>query len=151
MKVHLAQIPPEGLHIEGEDHHDILGLAADGIRCVSPLSYSLDVGLSDGGLFATGSIAIDVEMECVSCLQKFQYPLRLDAFALQMELGGSELVDLTPQAREDIVLALPAHPRCDWNEKNVCPGAYQIDKYAADKQAPSAWEVLDQLKAKQEK
>jgi len=92
-----------------------------------------------------------LEMECVSCLQKFQYPLRLEDFALQTELSGSELVDLTPLAREDIVLALPAHPRCDWNEKHVCPGAYEVNKYVTDEQAPSAWEVLDQLKAKQEK
>jgi len=151
MKVHLNQIPPEGLHIEGEEHEDILGLEAEKIRAVSSLSYSLDVGLSNGGLFATGTLAIDLEMECVSCLQKFQYPLRLEDFALQTELSGSELVDLTPLAREDIVLALPAHPRCDWNEKHVCPGAYEVNKYVTDEQAPSAWEVLDQLKAKQEK
>ena len=151
MKVHLNQIPPEGLHIEGEEHQDIIGLEDQNIRSVSPLSYSLDVGLSEGGLFATGSLAIDLEMECVTCLQKFVYELELGSFAIQTELGGSELVDLTPLAREDIVLALPAHPHCNWNGKNVCKGAYELQKYAADEKVPSAWEVLDQLKAKQDK
>ena len=151
MKVHLNQIPAEGLHIEGEEPEDILGLEAQKIHCVSPLRYSLDVGLSDGGLFATGTLAIDLEMECVSCLQKFVYNLDLDSFALQIELTGSELVDLTPLAREDIVLALPAHPHCNWNDKNVCKGAYELEKYVSDEQSPSAWEVLDQLKAKQDK
>ena len=151
MKVHLNQIPAEGLHIEGEEHEDILGLEAEKIRSVSPLRYSLDVGISNGGLFATGALAIDLEMECVNCLQKFIYNLELDSFALQTELSGSELVDLTPLAREDIVLALPAHPHCDWNRNNVCKGAYEMNQYASDEQAPSAWEVLDQIKAKQDK
>lgn len=151
MKVHLQQIPPEGLHLEGEEPDHFLGLEAEGIRSISPLRYSLDVGLSGGGLFATGSLAIDLELECVNCLQKFVYPLRLDSFALQTELTGSELVDLTPLAREDIVLALPAHPHCDWDAKNVCKGAYDLEKYAAKEQTRSAWEALDQLKDNQDK
>lgn len=151
MKVHLNQIPPEGLHLEGEDSGDILGLGDEKIRSVSPLRYSLDVGLSNGGLFATGSLAIDLEMECVNCLKPFVYPLKLEAFAVQTELTGAELVDLTPLAREDIVLALPAHPHCDWNHKTTCSGAYELDKYASQEESPSAWEALDQLKANLEK
>jgi len=150
MKVHLLQIPPEGLHIEGEEHEDILGLEAEPIRNASPLRYSLDVGLSNGGLFATGSLAIDLELECVNCLRKFTYPLRLDSFALQTELSGSELVDLTPLVREDIVLALPAHPHCNWDGKNVCSGAYELKKYETENKTSSAWEALDQLKANQD-
>jgi uncharacterized protein len=151
MKVHLNQIPPEGLHLEGEETGDILDLGQENIRSVSPLRYCLDVGLSNGGLFATGSLSIDLEMECVKCLQRFVYSLKVDSFAIQTELTGAELVDLTPLIREDIVLALPAHPHCDWDEKNVCRGAYELEKYASPEQAPNAWEALDQLKANLEK
>src|SRR5438105_4621798 len=123
MKVHLKQIPPQGLHIEGEESADILDLKDENITPVSPVSYSLDVGLSHGGLFATGHLAADVQFECVSCLEPFVYPVRVENFATQIELGGAETVDLTPQIREYILLALPPHPRCDWDGKNVCKGA----------------------------
>ena len=52
MKIHLKQISAEGLHLEGEEDCPIPELAADGIRCVGPLRYDLDVGISAGALWA---------------------------------------------------------------------------------------------------
>lgn len=147
MKVHLNQIPAEGLHLEGEEKGDILGLVEDGIRQAGPVGYALDVGISEGGLFATGTVAVDLDLECVSCLTRFIYPLRLEGFALQMELDGGEAVDLTPHIREDIVLALPAHPHCDWDGGKVCEG---VKKFTSEPLEPlpeqNVWEELDKLK-----
>ena len=147
MKVHLNQIPPEGLQISGEENGDFLELSDETIHAIGPLTYSLDVGLSDDGLFATGSLEQDFEMECVSCLRRFVLPLRMPDFAMQMELDGRELVDLTPQVREDIVLALPPHPRCDWNGESICPGT-QNRAAASAPAKPETWAALDQLKLK---
>jgi uncharacterized metal-binding protein YceD (DUF177 family) len=149
MKVHLKQTPAEGLHLEGKEARDILELVNEGIRARGPIEYSLDVGLSGSGLFATGRIALDVELECVSCLKSFVYPLVVEDFAVQIELTGSEQVDLTPWVREDILLLLPAHPRCDWHGKAVCKGLWpktsSVDEHSA---ASNAWEALDDLKLK---
>ena len=35
-----------------------------------------------------------------------------------------ESVDLTPDMREDIHLALPAHPRCDADGSKICPARF---------------------------
>src|SRR3981081_3298879 len=149
MKVHLKQIPADGLHLEGKENKDILDLADDGIRPNGPVDYSLDAGLSESGLFVTGQIALDVELECVSCLKKFVYPLRVNDFAVQIELTGPEQVDLTPWVREDILLVLPAHPHCDWDGKSVCKGpklkTRPIDEPPA---ASHAWDALENLKSK---
>lgn len=151
MKVHLRQIPDEGLHLEGEGSADILGLPSDEeIRQIGPIQYSLDIGLSEGGLFATGSLGADVELRCVRCVEPFTYPVRLNDVALQMELTTGETVDLTPHLREDILLALPAYPHCDWSGERICPGlskelpAQGVEDPAAS--PPSAWETLDQFK-----
>ena len=48
MKVHILQIPQEGLHIEGEEPSSILELNDEIARPTGPITYSLDVGLSDG-------------------------------------------------------------------------------------------------------
>lgn len=158
MKVHLRQIPVEGLHIEGDDSTVDLAVEGEYLKVLSPVNYSLDVGLSDGGLFATGQLGVDFERECVSCLEKFTYPMRLEDFALQMELPGTETVDLTPLVREDILLALPQYPHCDWDGRKVCKGPLKFKSKARPAKAseppstgPAVWEELDKLKVKKRK
>ena len=107
MKIHLNQIPTEGLHVEGTEANTLLDLKDAGIHPLSDVHYALDVGLSEGGLFATGQVGVDLELECVSCLERFRYPLEVPDFACQVELTGSETVDLTEPVREDILLTLP--------------------------------------------
>ncbi len=120
------------------------------LRPVSPIRYSLDLGLSDGGLFATGLVAIDFEMKCVSCLEAFPYSIEIEDFACQVELTGAEMVDLTPLVREDILLALPPHPHCDWNGEKVCHPAFVLPTEESEMSSESrdVWEALDQLKIK---
>ena len=152
MKVHLAQIPQgETLHLEGEEDAGPLGLEAAGVEPAGPLEYSLDVGLSDGGLFAAGSLAVWVRMTCVSCLEPFEREIVSDPFALQMELPGGEFVDLTPEVREDIHLLLPTHPRCDQGGHKTCPACFpsgaRTSLMPTEKAArPAIWQALDQLK-----
>ena len=154
MKIHLRQIPEEGLHLEGEEDGFGLDLPAeDQVNVTGPLCYSLDIGVSSDGLWATGELELDLELECVRCLEKFPYPLAVPDVAMQMELPPQESVDLTPQLREDILLALPAHPHCDWSGERVCPGRLEAKVDAASDKgvggpahAPSAWAVLDQFR-----
>jgi uncharacterized protein len=95
-------------------------LAPEEIRCAGPLHYDIDVGVSDGGLWANGSLSQPVELRCVSCLQKFVHEIRVPAFAVHTELHGPETIDLTPFVREDLLLNLPAHPHCDRDGDRVC-------------------------------
>jgi uncharacterized metal-binding protein YceD (DUF177 family) len=148
MKIHLNQIPQgHTLHLEGEENHDILDFQDEAVRVKSPVRYSLDVGISNGGLFATGSLAVDLELECVRCLNHFPFTVEVPDFALQVELGTSEEVDLTEQTREDILLALPPHPHCDWNGANRCAGVLKIHESepVAEPGKPNPWAKLDQL------
>jgi uncharacterized metal-binding protein YceD (DUF177 family) len=149
MKVYPKQIPADGLHLEGKEEKDILELADEGILPAGPVEYWLDVGLSESGLFATGRITVDIDVECVSCLKRFIFLLVVDDFAFQTELTGPEQVDLTPWVREDILLVLPAHPHCDWDGKTVCKGPRLKPSPVDEPPAASvAWEVLDNLKLK---
>src|SRR5688500_881165 len=153
MKVHLNQIPPEGKRYEGEEPNSILDLHEPEVQPVSPVEYALDVGLSGGGLFATGRIGVSMRLQCVVCLEHFVRPLEAKEFACQIELTGSETVDLTEPIREEILLALPAHPHCDWNGARVCPGTFSVistEEPGADASTEPAavWSALDQLKIK---
>lgn len=145
MKIHLKQVPPEGLHLEGEEDCPIEELAD--VRCAGPLRYRIDVGVSDGALWASGSLLQPVELRCVSCLEKFVHQIHVPAFAVHTELPGPEVVDLTPLVREDLLLNLPAHPRCDRNGSRICPAA-KLGPSQHESKQKSDWSELDKLKLK---
>lgn len=148
MKVHLNQIPEEGLHIEGEEPYALLKLEDESLHPASGVRYALDVNTSGQSFFATGSLELDLECQCVRCLEKFPFTLRVPDFAMQEDLTRSETVDLTPAMREDILLALPSYPHCDWSGEKACAG---LRPPPAENSAspllnkPSAWDTLKKL------
>lgn len=147
MKVHLRQIPADGLHLEGEEDCPIPELEKDGIACAGPLQYALDIGISEGALWANGTLTQAVELACVSCLERFVHTIRVPQFALHTELAGPETIDLTPFIREDILLNLPAYPRCDREGGRVCPAPHRAAEPAAgvpETRKPD-WSALDKL------
>jgi uncharacterized metal-binding protein YceD (DUF177 family) len=145
VKVHLKQIPPEGLHLEGEEDCAISDVQAEDVGCVGPMSYDIDIGVAAGALWATGSLEQTVELRCVVCLQKFAHRIRVPAFAMRTDLHGPETIDLTPFMREDLLLNLPAHPRCDRNGGKVCDVA-QSQPAPAEARRKADWSALDKLK-----
>ena len=147
MKVHLKQIPAQGLHLEGEEDCPIQDLESDGIRCFGPLRYSLDLGVAGHALWANGSLSQPVELRCVSCLQTFEHEIRIPAFAVHIELHGPEMIDLTPYVREEILLNLPAHPHCDRDGAQLCK-AKQVETAEQETKRKSDWSALDKLKLK---
>ena len=147
MKVHLKQIPTEGLHLEGEEECPIPELETDGVRCAGLLHYDINIGVSGGALWARGSLSQPVELHCVSCLEKFVHEIQVPAFAVHTDLRGPESVDLTPFMREDLLLNLPPHPHCDRDGSGVCK-AKHIEIAEQDTQRKSDWSALDKLKLK---
>ncbi len=147
MKIHLKQIPADGLHLEGDEECPIPELEVEGIRCVGPLHYNVDLGVAGGALWASGSLSQPVELRCVSCLEKFVHEIQVPAFAVHMDLPGPETVNLTPLMREDLLLNLPAHPRCDRDSGRVCKPK-QIETLPQDAVRKSDWSALDKLKLK---
>jgi len=144
MKVHLKQIAPEGLHLEGEEDCPITEFDSDEVHCAGPLRYKIDIGVGEGSLWASGSLSQPVELRCVSCLEKFGHEIKIPAFAVHTELRGPEIIDLTPFIREDLLLNLPPHPHCDRNGDRVCKAPRSATK-PEPKRKPD-WSALDRLK-----
>jgi uncharacterized metal-binding protein YceD (DUF177 family) len=147
MKIHLKQVSAQGLHLDGDEDCPIHDLEAEGIRCAGPLHYNIDVGVAGGALWARGSLSQPVELRCVSCLENFVHDIQVPAFAVHTELHGPETVDLTPFIREDLLLNLPAHPRCNREGNRVCK-AKQSKTVEQDTKPKLDWSALDKLKLK---
>ena len=145
MKIHLKQIPPQGLHLDGDEDCPLHNLETEGIRCAGQLHYSIDLGIAGGALWARGSLSQPVELSCVSCLEKFVHEIKVPAFAVHTDLHGPETVDLTPFVREDLLLNLPAHPRCDTDGNRVCK-VKQSKPVEEDIKRTLDWSALDKLK-----
>src|SRR5437868_13816429 len=121
--MHLNQIPPGGLQLGCEEDCPLGDIATPEIRCVGPMRYSLDIGISDGALWANGMIAQTVELSCVACHEKFQHEIKVPAFALHTELHGPENLDITPFLREDIQSNLPPYPHSERDGARVSDAA----------------------------
>jgi len=96
---------------------------ADGIHCAGPLHYDLQVGISSGALWANGSLRQPVELTCVSCLEKFVHTSRCRPSRCTRNCMARRLSILRLSSREDLLLNLPAHPRCDRDSGRVCKSA----------------------------
>jgi uncharacterized metal-binding protein YceD (DUF177 family) len=75
------------------------------------------------------------------------HEIQVPAFAVHMDLPGPETVDLMPFMREDLLLNLPAHPRCDRDAGRVCKPKL-IETAPRDAARKSDWSALDKLKLK---
>jgi uncharacterized metal-binding protein YceD (DUF177 family) len=149
MKIHLRQISADGLHLEGEEDCPIPQLDPEEVRCAGPLRYSLYLGISEGALWANGTLNQPVELRCVRCLEAFPFEIEVKDFTLHTELTGPEEIDLTPFLREDILLNLPAYPHCDREGGRVCPVPVALRKDETPSvlaARPPDWSALDKLK-----
>ncbi len=151
MKIHLRQIPVDGLHLEGEEDCPIPQPDPAQARCAGPLRYALEVGVSEGALWVKGTLTQPVELHCVRCLEAFPFDIEVKDFAVHTELAGPEVIDLTPFMREDILLNLPAYPHCDREGGRICPVPEVLkkeDKKAVLEARPPDWSALDKLRLK---
>jgi uncharacterized protein len=156
LKVNLRHLEEHGLHLQDDlpvAELD-LGLNDDLIRATQPLRYDLNVELLHRAVLVTGSLELPLECECARCLKKFQITLKLAPWALHLPLDGedkvavdNDCVDLTPFAREDILLDFPQHPLCSTDCAGLKSKTARKPK-AAGKPAPGVWAKLDKLKLK---
>jgi len=156
--VNLRHLANDNLLLQGElplaeldlETHDEM------VRVSGPVSHQLEVQLLDDNVLVRGSLRVALACQCVRCLKPFAYDLNLAEWTCLLPLKGEErvpvngdFVDLTPQIREDILLAFPQHPVCD----SKCRGLARavIDKAKTGGQegpepGSSAWSALDKLK-----
>lgn len=114
-----------------------LGTAVIGVPEGSPVHLELVLESAHDGILVSGTAAVEIEGECVRCLEPLQAALEVnltelylypEALARATEEGDEEgaemlhtdgeLLDLEPLLRDAVVTALPFHPLCS----DDCPG-----------------------------
>ncbi len=135
--VDVARIDPEGDELEGEV--DIIDLDEEFVKPFGGVRYRLRAQLFGTELLVRGHLEQDFDLVCSRCGKDFDTTVKVDDFTASVEVSDKDqFADLTAEARESVILALPTYPLCD----ESCPGIEQKTERPAD----DRWNVLDGLK-----
>lgn len=159
LRVNLRHLEAQPVRLDGELAAAELDIDSrdEVIQLRGPLRYDLEVQKLEGGLLAQGRLSLRLECQCVRCLKRFNYQLRLDSWACHLPFQGedavqvvNDCVDLTPMVREDILLEFPQHPLCDTNCSGLRSASIGKSKTftnlgRTDEGSP-VWNALNKLK-----
>lgn len=120
IEVNIHHIPEEGLVLSGDCLDDILEIPIDERTLdISPLIYDLNLSLSYSQLIIRGEVSVVVDACCDSCLCKHEVIVDDNDVCHVIE-NPDDIVDLTEQLREDIVLAFPQTYLCKPDCQGIC-------------------------------
>ena len=159
LTVNLRHLREGELHLKGELSLEELDIDTrdEVIQLDRPLKYDIEVQEVEEGLVAHGSLDLLLSCQCVRCLKKFAYRLRLRRWAEHFAFQGedatpviNDCVDLTPSIREDILLEFPQHPLCDPECRGLPKTTVGKAKNTSGEDdangGPSPWSELNKLK-----
>ncbi len=141
MQVLLRDIPQEGLDLSFDADPAALELVDQRLTFGGPIRVRLSVSKQQEMVFATGQVLGEAQLECVRCLKRFSYPLKLGIHAeylsareapaqeeheltrqdLDVLFYEGEAVEFDDLIREQVLLGIPSYPLCD----AACPGLCQ--------------------------
>lgn len=149
LKVNLRHLEAHEIHLKGElpvEELD-LGLQDEMMLARQPLQYDLQAEMVAHAVLVQGKLTLALNCQCVRCLKPFTRTITLDHWTLHLPLQGedavnvdSDCVDLTPYAREDMLLEFPQHPLCGAD----CRGLAET-RHEDSQSGPAAWNELDKL------
>ena len=139
--VDASRLDADGEELEGEV--DAVDLDEEFVKPFGGVRYRLKAQLFGSELLVRGHLEQDFTLVCSRCGEDFDDTVVVDDFTVSREIDDkAPEADLTDEARESIILALPTYPVCS----ETCPGVMRRAQLPAD----DRWNVLDNL-AKKEK
>ena len=122
MIINLRLISGAGATVEGTEDPAIIDIDDPTTTFLHPIAYHLRLMRTGRMLVVRGRLETTGSFVCSRCLKKFTGPIRVEDFNREKEIGPEEgKIDLTPDIREDIILAIPAKPLCRADCRGICP------------------------------
>ena len=108
IRVNTAEIGPDGLPLVGEEKPDFLELdTTEGIpvKVLENVKYNFHASMAGQDLLVTGSAFTRIRTECSKCLKEIEIRIGSDKICIFKEKVPDEIIDLTDDVREDILLS----------------------------------------------
>lgn len=119
MKIHVSRIPEEGLKDRATYDPTPLDMDRDDIRLREPFEVEADIHLADKELVVRVEINCPAQMTCARCLTEFAATLTPRAL-FSYAVTPADVVDITDDVRQEIILAYPMVPICRPECKGLC-------------------------------
>ncbi len=119
MKIQVNRVPAEGVKEHAVYDPAALDMEREDIRPTGPFDVDAQITLVDKELVVIADIHCAVHMTCARCLEAFEAPVGPRAiFSYSVE--PDDLVDITEDVRQEIILAYPMVPVCRADCKGLC-------------------------------
>ncbi|MDO9543137.1 MAG: DUF177 domain-containing protein [Kiritimatiellia bacterium] len=120
------------------------------IKPEGPLSYDLTIQRVLDELIVRGTLKINMGCRCARCGDIFSKDVFIPDFCRNFILTSkNDLIDLTPEMREDILLALPMVAVCSDTCRGLCSGCgvnLNLENCRCERQdKPDVWRMLNGL------
>ncbi len=151
MIIDVARMNPGGEQFAGADPAEILAWDASDelLQPDGPVEYVLEATVVIHELLVRGRLTARFAGCCGRCGGPLRLEVAIPDFMVSVPLPDEpHEVDLTPELRESILLALPSHPVCRSDCLGVCPrcGRPRSEGDCGCKaEAPSGWDALAAL------
>jgi len=109
------------MDIHAEEAASLYGIDEALARFTSPVILDVHADFLSGRLIVRGAIFVQAAAVCARCLKQLALPVRIDEYTFDCDAGKGDIIDLTENIREHIIIALPMKQLCAEECKGLCP------------------------------
>jgi uncharacterized protein len=160
LTISLKGIDNAGRNFSGEVLPEALNLDSTSLKgdvsFVKPIQYSFHVSEVSAGILVAGTMSAIVEVTCGRCLEPFDFELTLNDVCHFLENATTDIIDVTEDLREDLLISLPVKFICDDECAGLCCECgtnLNLESCSCDGSSSteldpetSPWDILDQVK-----
>ena len=119
MNIYVSRVPPEGLQDHARYAPSAMDMDRTDIHLRDPFDVDASIMLADRELVVNVQIQCPARMTCARCLEEFSRTLTPTAL-FSYPAQASDVVDITDDVRQEILLAYPMIPVCRPDCKGLC-------------------------------
>ena len=138
MKIHVNQVPPEGLKEHAVYNPAALDMEREDVHLVDSFEVDAFVTKADQELIVDVEIRCPLRLSCARCLEEFESVVNTKAL-LNYKVQPMDVVDMTDDIRQEVILAYPMVPVCQPDCRGLCHFCGQnLNTGSCDHQAAEA-------------
>ena len=124
MKIHVNRVPEEGLREHATYHPAALDMERDDVRLPQPFEVDAFLTKAERELVVQADIRCPLHLVCARCLEEFDSAVATKAL-FNYTVQSTDVVDITDDVRQEIMLAYPMFPVCRPDCKGLCSACGQ--------------------------
>ena len=119
MKIHVKGVPEEGLEEHASYDPTTMDMDREDIHLREPFEVDAAISKVDSELVVRADIRCPIHLMCGRCLEEFTTTLTTDAI-FSYHVKPVDVVDITEDVRQEILLTYPMIPVCRPDCKGLC-------------------------------